>query len=154
MEERHGEVRKKGAGEGQEGHARTQGRHAAQRRLGQKGQEPEAGDCDRPVRSAPRRCEGTEEDGSEEVRFEAIRIEKKAREEIVTQEEVRVQEVAGEEIRIEEIGGEEIVLEEIGSEEEVGEEIFVAARKRCAIVRGARASAAARRVRAPTPAAR
>jgi len=175
MEERHGQVRKKGTGEGRQSHARTQGRHAAQRRLGQEGQEPEAGDCDRPVRSAPRRREGAaEEDGSEEIRFKEVRIEEIGFEEIrfkeisieeirfkeISIEEIGDEEVGGEEVGIEEIGGEEIVRQEIRIEESCGEEevrkeIGVVARRPCAIARGARGRRpSARAVCGPTPGAR
>jgi hypothetical protein len=166
-EERHGEVRKEGAVEGQESHARTQGRHVAKRRFGQEGQEPEAGDCDRPVRSPARGSQGAaeevrlEEVRLEEVRLEEVRLEEVGNEEVgleevgleevgleevgdeeVGNEEVDVEaivgeEIVGQEIRPEEIGDKEEVREEIG-EEEVGEEIGVVARSARAIGRGAR----------------
>jgi hypothetical protein len=151
-EERHGEVRKEGAVEGQESHARTQGRHVAKRWFGQEGQEPEAGDCDRPVRSPARGSQGAaeevrlEEVRLEEVRLEEVRLEEVGNEEVgneeVGNEEVDVEaivgeEIVGQEIRPEEIGDKEEVREEIG-EEEVGEEIGVVARSARAIGRGAR----------------
>ena len=49
---------KKAQKQGQARDARAQARNAAQRPLGQEGDEPQAGDRDRPVRGASRRREG------------------------------------------------------------------------------------------------
>ena len=113
-EERHGEVRQEGAVEGQEGDGRAQGRHAAERPLGQEGDEPQAGDRHRPVGSAARRRQGA---------FESEPIE-----EIV---EPQIEEVGTAEVR-EEIRNEEVVVEEIdgeafGDEEVVGAQIGIEA---------------------------
>ena len=120
-EERHGEVREEGAGEGQEGHARAQGGQARKRRLAQKSEEPQAGNRDRSFRSAARRREGAAE--SEPL------VEEIGREEVI-EEEVCVEEVCVEEVRAqeddEEIGREEIIEEDVVGEEGI-EEVRLAA---------------------------
>src|SRR5215213_7326085 len=65
----YGNVWRQGTGEGQDGDARAQEGHSEKRLLGQEGDEPEAGDRDRLVRSAQGRRQGaaTEEIGGEEV---------------------------------------------------------------------------------------
>ncbi len=116
-EERHGEVREEGAGEGQEGHARAQGGQARKRRLAQKSEEPQAGNRDWSFRSAARRREGAAE--SEPL------VEEIGREEVI-EEEIGVEEVGVEEVRVEEVRAqeddEEIGREEIIEENVVGEE--------------------------------
>jgi hypothetical protein len=112
----HGEqVREEGVGEGREGDARAEARHAAQRRLGQEGGEPQAGHRDRIVRGAARRGEGPagEEDagvgevrGLEEI-VEVVEIVK-IREILEVSE---IDEEHGEPLA--EVGREEVVVEEI-----------------------------------------
>ena len=117
-EERHGEVREEGAGEGQEGHARTQGGQARKRRLAQESEEPQAGDRDRSFRSATRRRQGAAES---EPLVEEIGREEAIEKEVVD-EEVDIEEVGIEEICVEEIHGQEDD-EEIGREEVIEEEV-------------------------------
>jgi hypothetical protein len=137
-EERHGEVREEGAGEGQEGHARAQGGQARKRQLAQKGEEPQAGDRDRSFRSAARRREGTAE--SESL------IEEIGREEVI-EEEVGGEEIRAEEVDREEVGSQEVVEE--SGREEVIEEVVVGEEG----IEEVRLAAAARQRRHPQSAA-
>src|SRR6266542_4992707 len=86
MEERnHGEIRQEGSVEGQADDARAQEGHVAQRSLRQEGDEPQAGDRDRPFAGAGRRCEGTRE----EVVVEEV-VGQTIVQEVVVQPEVQV----------------------------------------------------------------
>lgn len=124
-EERHGKVREEGAGEGPQGNARAQGRYAAKRWLGQEGDESQAGDCDRSLRSAARRREGAaEEIGIEEIRSQEIRAEE------VGSQEIRIEEVGSQEIPVEEICFKEIRFEEVRAEEVRFQEIRTEAVRR------------------------
>jgi len=140
-EERHGEVREEGAGEGQEGHARAQGGQARKRRLAQKGEEPQAGDRDRSFRSAARRREGAAES---EPLVEEIGREDVVEEEVVGKE-VGVEEIRTEEVGHEEVGGQEDV-EEIGRKEVIEEEVVGEEG-----IEEVRLAAAARKRRHPQP---
>lgn len=112
---RHGEVRKDRAVEGQEGDARTQGREAQKRAFRQEGDEPQAGDRDRTLRSATRRREGP----GEEVGIEEI-----GREEVVVAE-IGLEEVEGEKVEREEIELEEIDVAQILGEESYAQEVDI-----------------------------
>jgi hypothetical protein len=57
---RHGQIRQEGAKQSQEGNARAQGGHAQKRPLGEKGQEPQAGDRNRTVGSKESGGQGPE----------------------------------------------------------------------------------------------
>src|SRR6185369_7299023 len=56
----HGQIRQEGSKQGRKDDARAQTRNLAQRTVGQEGDQPQAGDRDRPVGSAPRRRQGAE----------------------------------------------------------------------------------------------
>src|SRR5262249_39272793 len=67
--------------EGAKSHEGAQGRDTPFGSQWQEGQEPQAGDCHRPVRSAPRRQEGAEEaEGEEAESMRALQMAKTARE--------------------------------------------------------------------------
>src|SRR5262245_40049158 len=55
-------IRQEGFGQGREGDARAEGRDPQVRSLGQEGQEPEAGDRDRPLGGSSRRRQGSGEE--------------------------------------------------------------------------------------------
>src|SRR3954447_1857067 len=74
-------VREESTGQSREGDARTQTRHAEKRRLRQEGEEPQAGDRDRIVGSAPRGRQGA----GEEIVFEEVEREKVEFEEVVVE---------------------------------------------------------------------
>src|SRR6187402_3404838 len=77
-----GNVWQEGERQGREGDAREEARHAEERRLGQEGDEPQAGHRDRPVGSARGRRQGAgEEVGCEEGGCEEVRCEEVDREE-------------------------------------------------------------------------
>src|SRR6187401_2169581 len=87
-----GNVWQEGERQGREGDAREEARHAEERRLGQEGDEPQAGHRDRPVRSE----EGRRQGAGEEVRREEV-----DRQEVHWREEVDREEEDGEEVGVE-----------------------------------------------------
>src|SRR5262249_25666087 len=64
------EIFQEGVRQGRPCLAQAQGRHVEERALWTQGPEPEAGDCDRTVRSAPRRRQGAGEEVAEKEVFE------------------------------------------------------------------------------------
>jgi hypothetical protein len=106
----HGEqVREKVPGQSREGDARAETRHAQKRRLGQEGDEPQAGHRHRTFGSASRRRQGAVEEGLvEEVVFieEGVVVE----EGFVFEESFIEESFVIEENLLEEIDFEEVVL--------------------------------------------
>src|SRR5690349_9892965 len=66
-EEDHGQVWQESGPESEEGHARAQTRDPQERPIRQEGQEPQAGDRNRPGAGAPRRRKGAAEEVQEEI---------------------------------------------------------------------------------------
>jgi hypothetical protein len=107
-DESHGcKVREESAGQSREGDARTEARHAEERRFGQEGDQPQTSDRDRLVGSATGRRQGADEEiVLKEVVLEEVFVE------AIDREEVECEEVIVEKIFIEEVG-EEIFEEEV-----------------------------------------
>jgi hypothetical protein len=97
-------IRKESARQSREGDARAEARHAQERKLGQEGEEPQAGHRHRIVGSAPRRRQSA----IEEVVFEEVELEE------VVLEKVFVEEIFFEEVDQEVI---EEIFEEVDKEE-------------------------------------
>jgi hypothetical protein len=118
------QVWEEGPGQSREGDARAQEGHAAQRRLGQEGDEPQAGHRHRSLGSAPRRREGAAaaEVFVEEVVLEDVEQQEVEREEVVLDEEglaVEEEQLLEEEHHLEEEHFEEVEhLEEVDCFEE------------------------------------
>src|SRR5439155_1567503 len=60
--ENDGQIRKESTSEGQEGYARTEARHAEERKVQEEGNEPKTGDRHRTLRSSPRGRKGAQEE--------------------------------------------------------------------------------------------
>jgi hypothetical protein len=90
-------VRKESAGQSREDDARTEARHAQERRLGQEGDQPQTSDRYRPLRSTPRRRQGA------------------AGEEVIFEEEVEFEEII-EEVQLEEVVFKEVIIEKVYKE--------------------------------------